>query len=69
MLFRSLDGVKHRTGACMGRCQAGFCTPRIMEILAEEVDGLSMEDVTKCGPGSRMVVGHDKQEEGGERYD
>ena len=66
---RSLDGVKHRTGACMGRCQAGFCTPRIMEILAEEVDGLSMEDVTKCGPGSRMVVGHDKQAEGGECHD
>ena len=53
----------------MGRCQAGFCTPRIMEILAEEVDGLAMEDVTKCGPGSRMVVGHDKQAEGGERHD
>ncbi len=58
---RSLDGVKHRTGACMGRCQAGFCTPRIMEIISEEVTGIDLAHVTKSGPGSRMVVGPDKQ--------
>ena len=57
---RSLDAVKRRTEACMGRCQAGFCTPKIMEILAREVPGLAMEDVTKCGPGSGFIVGHDK---------
>ena len=64
---RSLDGVKHRTGACMGRCQAGFCTPRIMEIIAEEVDGLDMMHVTKSGPGSELVVARDKEPlEGGD---
>ncbi len=34
---RSLDGVKRRTRAGMGRCQAGFCSPRTMEILAREL--------------------------------
>ena len=34
---RSLDGVKRRTRAGMGRCQAGFCSPRVMEILAREL--------------------------------
>ena len=36
---RSLDGVKRRTRAGMGRCQAGFCSPRVMEILARELGG------------------------------
>lgn len=31
---KSLDGVKRRTRAGMGRCQAGFCSPRTMEIIA-----------------------------------
>lgn len=34
---RSLDGVKRRTRAGMGRCQSGFCAPRTMEILAREL--------------------------------
>ena len=34
---RTLDGVKRRTRAGMGRCQAGFCSPRVMEILAAEL--------------------------------
>ena len=34
---RSLDGVKRRTRAGMGRCQAGFCSPRVMAILAREL--------------------------------
>ncbi len=33
---KSLDGVKRRTRAGMGRCQAGFCSPRTMEIIARE---------------------------------
>ena len=53
---RSLDAVKRRTEAGMGRCQAGFCTPKVMEILAREVEGMGLEDVTKMGPGSRLVV-------------
>ncbi len=54
---RSLDGVKRRTRAGMGRCQAGFCSPRVMEILAREVPDLTMMDVTKCGGDSKLIVG------------
>lgn len=51
---RTLDGVKRRTRAGMGRCQGGFCTPRIVEILCEEL-GLAPEQVTKFGGGSWMI--------------
>ena len=34
---RTLDGVKRRTRSGMGRCQGGFCTPRIIEILSDEL--------------------------------
>ena len=63
---RSLDAVKRRTEAGMGRCQAGFCTPKVMEILEREVAGLTMADVTKMGPGSEVVVGHTRRAGGGE---
>lgn len=56
---RSLDGVKRRTRAGMGRCQAGFCSPRVMEILQRELD-IPMEDVTKSGRQSVMVLGKTK---------
>ena len=51
-----LDGVKRRTRAGMGRCQMGFCTPRIMEILSREL-GVDMTEITKYGKGSRVTVG------------
>lgn len=57
---RSLDGVKRRTRAGMGRCQAGFCSPRTMEILEREVPGFTMYDVTKSGGSSAIVVGTNK---------
>ena len=57
---RSLDGVKRRTRAGMGRCQAGFCSPRTMEILEREVP-LSMFDITKNGGHSTFVVGINKE--------
>ena len=57
---RSLDGIKRRTRAGMGRCQAGFCSPRVMEILAREVPDLDMFRVTKNGPGSELVTGINK---------
>lgn len=57
---RSLDGVKRRTRAGMGRCQAGFCSPRTMEILEREVP-MSMFDITKNGVGSNIVVGLNKE--------
>ncbi len=56
---RSLDGVKRRTRAGMGRCQAGFCSPRVMEILAREL-GVSQAEITKCGGASRLIVGVNK---------
>lgn len=56
---RSLDGVKRRTRAGMGRCQAGFCSPRVMEILAREL-GVEQSAVTKSGGGSRIIVGTNK---------
>lgn len=63
---RSLDAIKRRVEAGMGRCQGGFCSPKIMEILAREVDGLAIEDVTKMGPGSELVFGHTRPQRGGE---
>lgn len=56
---RSLDGVKRRTRAGMGRCQAGFCSPRVMEILSREL-GIPLEEITKSGGESRIIVGRDK---------
>ena len=56
---KSLDGVKRRTRAGMGRCQAGFCSPRTMEILAREL-GISQLEITKNGGSSNMVVGLSK---------
>ncbi len=57
---RSLDGVKRRTRAGMGRCQAGFCSPKTMEILEREVP-MSMFDVTKNGKDAKIVFGYNKK--------
>lgn len=57
---RSLDAVKRRTRAGMGRCQAGFCSPRTMEILEREVP-MSMFEITKNGGKSKFVVGQNKE--------
>lgn len=51
---KSLDGIKRRVRQGMGRCQAGFCTPRTMEILSEET-GVLMEKITKNRPGSELL--------------
>ncbi len=63
---RSLDGVKRRTRAGMGRCQAGFCSPRTMEILNREL-GLSYEEITKSGGRSNIVMERTKHQKGGEQ--
>ncbi len=55
---RTLDGLKFRTRAGMGRCQGGFCTSRSMKLLAEMAGG-SMADVTKRGEGSWIVLERD----------
>ena len=55
-----LDGVKRRTRASMGRCQGGFCTPYITELLARELS-VDCTEVTKFGGGSRLIVGKTKE--------
>ena len=57
---RSLDGVKRRTRAGMGRCQAGFCSPRVMEILEREL-GCDALSLTKSGGASRLLAGRTKE--------
>ena len=52
----SLDGVKRRVRAGMGRCQAGFCAPKTMEILARETNR-DMEDICKNRAGSNILTG------------
>lgn len=58
----SIDGVKRRTRAGMGRCQSGFCMPRVAEILARELK-MPLEAVTKKGSGSEILLGHNKEYE------
>lgn len=53
---RSMDAVKRRVRPGTGRCQGGFCGPKVLEILARELD-LSAEDINKNAEGSYMIVG------------
>lgn len=57
---KTLDGVKRRTRAGMGRCQSGFCAPKIVEILAQELN-IQPTEVTKFGGNSNILVGRDKE--------
>jgi glycerol-3-phosphate dehydrogenase len=61
----TLDGVKFRTRAGMGRCQGGFCTPHIIRILAKEL-GIPPTEVTKKGGASRLLLCEAKRLWGGE---
>lgn len=56
----TLDGVKRRTRAGMGRCQAGFCSPKTVAILAEELN-VPEELITKCGGKSGFLYGNTKE--------
>jgi glycerol-3-phosphate dehydrogenase len=51
----TVDGIKRRVRAGMGRCQGGFCLPTVMNILSEET-GLPMTEITKKGNNSNIVV-------------
>lgn len=57
---RSIDAIKRRTRAGMGRCQGGFCSPRVTEILSKELR-IPMEKVTKNGDSSYMLVSKVKE--------
>ena len=53
---KTMDGIKRRVRAGMGRCQGGFCSPRVMELLAREW-GMDPLEICKSGPDSRMLSG------------
>ena len=53
---RTIDGVKRRTRAGMGRCQGGFCMPRVADIIAEET-GVSLLDIRKDSGNSYILSG------------
>ena len=55
----SLDGIKRRTGAGMGRCQGGFCGAGIVAILAEET-GIDPLRICQDKAGSRLFAGRTK---------
>ena len=55
----SVDGVKRRARPGSGRCQGGFCAPRVMEILAREL-GTDIDDIVKDGPDSIILTGRTK---------
>ncbi|MDD6347546.1 MAG: (2Fe-2S)-binding protein, partial [Lachnospiraceae bacterium] len=55
----TLDGVKRRVRAGMGRCQGGFCSPKTLAILARE-GVVTPDEVTKKGPGSALTEGRTK---------
>lgn len=60
-----LDGIKRRTRAGMGRCQSGFCSPRVTEILSREAH-IPMTSVTKKGGASFVLDGKTRDFSGGE---
>ena len=55
-----LDGVKRRTRSQMGRCQGGFCSPYIIELLSRELN-LPYEQITKFGGESYVATGKTKE--------
>jgi glycerol-3-phosphate dehydrogenase len=62
---RSVDGVKRRVNAGMGRCQGGFCGPRVVELLCRELH-LSPGDVVQERSGSWLLAEETKR--GGGRH-
>lgn len=55
----SVDGIKRRAGAGMGRCQGGFCGPRVVDILSREL-GVSPLDIRQDGDGTYILTGTTK---------
>lgn len=51
----TVDGVKRRTTTGMGRCQSGFCTPKVIEIIARE-NRVPHNKITKNGIGSELII-------------
>lgn len=51
---RTIDAVKRRTRSGMGRCQGGFCGPKVLQILARELHK-EPTDITLKGMGSYVL--------------
>ena len=58
----TLDGIKRRTRAGMGRCQAGFCSPKTVEILARELN-VPEEEILKSQEKSNILLRKEKADE------
>lgn len=58
---KDLDGVKRRTRAGMGRCQAGFCSTRILDILSKELH-IEKTSITKFGGNSTILISKNKED-------
>ncbi|MCF0123098.1 MAG: NAD(P)/FAD-dependent oxidoreductase [Ruminiclostridium sp.] len=57
---RTLAGIKYRAWATTGRCNGGYCLPKIAQMLVEDY-GLSPEEVSYRGPGSQLFAGRVKE--------
>ncbi len=57
---RTVRAVRRRTRAGMGRCQGGFCGPKVVEILAKEL-GVSPIEITEDGGNSQILVEKTKE--------
>ncbi|MBQ3347181.1 MAG: NAD(P)/FAD-dependent oxidoreductase [Synergistaceae bacterium] len=57
---RTVSAVKMMTRAGTGRCQGGFCCPRVAEILSREL-GIPLDEITRHGGESRLLVGKTKE--------
>lgn len=55
----SLDGIKRRAGTGMGRCQGGFCGPKVLDIMAK-FKGVEAEAILQDGNGSYILTGETK---------
>lgn len=55
----SIDGIKRRAGSGMGRCQGGFCGPRVLDLLSKEL-GIDPLDVLQDGAGTKLLIGRTK---------
>ncbi len=56
---RTINGIKRRVRPGAGRCQGGFCGPRVLEILARELD-LKATEVAHEGKNSNVLIGETK---------
>ena len=57
---KSVDAIKRRVRAGMGRCQGGFCYMRVMELIAQ-VNNMKLEDVCKEDEGTNFIIGNIKE--------